>query len=86
MEKKKENTQSNSEEIKLLTFQPQQMYDEIAKLKDELYSLTMDNGYISMINIDLIEEVERLRKRSFKIMIQEFLLRCLGGQWEEDKE
>ena len=66
------------EEIILLTFQPQQMLDEIAKLKIELSSE-------KMINIDLLEEVERLNKRSFKLRVQELLLRCLGGQWEEDK-
>jgi len=85
MEEKKENSQSNQEEIKFLTFQPQQMLNEIAKLKDELSSLKIDNGYLSMINIDLTTEVERLRQRSFKNIIQEFLLRCLGGQWEERK-
>ena len=67
------------EEIILLTFQPQQMLDEIAKLKIELSSE-------KMINIDLLEEVERLNKRSFKLRVQELLLRCLGGQWEEDKD
>jgi len=85
MEEKKENSQSNQEEIKFLTFQPQQMLNEIARLKDELSSLKIDNGYLSMINIDLTTEVERLRQRSFKNIIQEFLLRCLGGQWEERK-
>jgi hypothetical protein len=85
MEEKKENTQNNQEEIKFLTFQPQQMLNEIAKLKDELSSLKIDNGYLSMINIDLTTEVERLRQRSFKNIVQEFLLRCLGGQWEERK-
>jgi len=68
----------SKEEIILLTFQPQQMLDEIAKLKIELSSE-------KMINIDLLEEVERLNKRSFKLRVQELLLRCLGGQWEEDK-
>jgi hypothetical protein len=85
MEEKKENTQNNQEEIKSLTFQPQQMLDEIAKLKDELSSLKIDNGYLSMINIDLTKEIERFQKRSFKNIIQEFLLRCFGGQWEEEK-
>jgi diaminopimelate decarboxylase len=84
-EKQKEIKTVSQEEIKLLTFQPQQMSDEIKKLKDELYSFTMDNGYLSMINVDLTEEVERLRKRSFRNLLQELLLRCLGGQWIEEK-
>ena len=84
-EKQKEIKTFFQEEIKLLTFQPQQLLNEIKKLKDELYSSTMNNGYLSMINIDLTEEVERLRKRSFRNLLQELLLRCLGGQWEEGK-
>ena len=40
------------EEIKLLTFQPQQMSDEIKKLKDELYN-----------NRDMIEEYHISNKK-----------------------
>jgi regulator of replication initiation timing len=85
MEEKKESTQNNSEEIKLLTFQPEQMVNEIEKLKAELSSVQMNNGYLSMINTDLTIEIERLRKRSLKSTVQEFLLRILGGLWEEGK-
>ena len=45
----------------------------------------MDNGYLSMINTDLTIEIEHLRKRSLKSIVQEFLLRILGGLWEEGK-
>lgn len=86
MEEKKENTQSSSEEIKLLTFQPQQMLDEIAKLKAELSSAHMENNSLNMLITDLKEENKRLLRRSLKNLLQEFLLRCLGGQWEEQKE
>jgi hypothetical protein len=84
-EKQKEIKTVSQEEIKLLTFNPEMMLNEIKKLKDELYSSTMDNGYLSMINIDLTAEVERLRKRSFRNLLQELLLRSLGGQWIEEK-
>jgi len=84
-EKQKEIKTVSQEEIKLLTFNPDMMLNEITKLKEELYSSTMDNGYLSMINIDLTAEVERLRKRSVRNLIQELLLRCLGGQWIEEK-
>lgn len=86
METKKENTQNNKEEIKLLTFQPQEMLTEISKLKDELSSSELDNGYLSMINIDLTTEVERLKKRSLRTLVQDILLRCFGGQWENRNE
>ena len=86
-EKQKEKNKTVSkEEIKLITFQPQQMLDEIEKLKDNLYSSQMENGYLKMVNITLLDDVKRLSKRSFKIRIQELLLRCLGGQWEEEKD
>jgi len=85
MEEKKESTQNNSEEIKLLIFQPEQMVNEIEKLKAELSSVQMNNGYLSMINTDLTIEIEHLRKRSLKSIVQEFLLRILGGLWEEGK-
>ena len=49
-EKQKENKTVSQEEIKLLTFQPQQMLDEIEKLKIEL-------SYERMIKIDLFEEI-----------------------------
>jgi len=84
-EKQKEIKTVSQEEIKLLTFNPDMMLNEITKLKEELYSSTMDNGYLSMINIDLTAEVERLRKRSFRNLLQELLLRSLGGQWIEEK-
>jgi hypothetical protein len=84
-EKQKEIKTVSQEEIKLLTFNPEMMLNEIKKLKDEFYSSTMDNGYLSMINIDLTAEVERLRKRSFRNLLQELLLRSLGGQWIEEK-
>jgi len=84
-EKQKEIKTVSQEEIKLLTFNPDMMLNEITKLKEELYSSTMDNGYLSMINIDLTAEVERLRKQSFRNLLQELLLRSLGGQWIEEK-
>jgi len=85
-EKKQETTQKLQEEIKLLTFQPQQMLNEIVKLKEELFSAKIENNSLKMFNVDLNEEINRLNKRSFRLRIQELLLRCLGGQWEEDKE
>lgn len=85
-EKQKEIKTVSQEEIKLLTFNPETMLNEITKLKEELYSSTLDKGYLSMINIDLIEEIEILRKRSFRNFIQELLLRILGGQWIEEKQ
>ena len=79
-EKQKEKNKTDSkEEIILLTFQPQQMLDEIAKLKIELSSE-------KMMNTTLLADVKRLNKRSLKLRIQEILLRCLGGQWEEEKD
>lgn len=84
-EKQKEIKTVFQEEIKLLTFQPQQMLDEIAKLKDNLYSIQLDNGYLKMVNITLLDDIERLRKRSIKHILQEILLRYLGGQWIEEK-
>ena len=86
-EKQKEKNETVSkEEIKLITFQPQQMLDEIEKLKDNLYSSQMENGYLKMVNTTLLDDVKRISKRSFKVRFQELLLRCLGGQWEEDKD
>jgi hypothetical protein len=86
MEEKKEESKKNvQEEIKLLTFNPDGMLSEIDRLKEELYSSSMDNGYLSMINIDLTSEVERLRKRTIRNLIQELMLRMLGGQWTEEK-
>jgi len=86
MEEKKEESKKNvQEEIKLLTFNPDGMLSEIDRLKEELYSSSMDNGYLSMINTDLTSEVERLRKRTIRNLIQELMLRMLGGQWTEEK-
>jgi hypothetical protein len=86
MEEKKENTQINSKEIKLLTFQPQQMLDEITKLKEALALALMENNSLNMFITDLKIENKRLMNISFKRLFQELLLRCLGGQWEEQKD
>lgn len=89
MEKKTQNRKSDKEEIKLLTFQPQQMQDEIEKLNEQVYSLTMENRTLNMINLDLRTEFESLSKRvpkSLSITIQDILLSIFGGQWEEQKE
>jgi len=89
VEKKTQNRKSDKEEIKLLTFQPQQMQDEIEKLNEQVYSLTMENRTLNMINLDLRTEFESLSKRvpkSLSITIQDILLSIFGGQWEEQKE
>lgn len=89
MEEKTNETQNIKEEIKLLTFQPEQMLEEIEKLKGETQALTIDNHILQMINIDLREDLKNLQRRipkSFKELFRDMILRLLGGQWEENKE
>ena len=88
-EKQKETTQSVKEEIKLLTFQPQQMLDEIAKLKDEVSALILAKNTCEMVIIDMRMEVVRLNRlvpKSLKKRFQEIMLYIFGGQWIEDKD
>ena len=81
-----EKMQDNKEEIKLITFQPQQMLDEIAKLKGKISSLKLELNTSKMLTIDLKEEIKELYKFSFKRMIRNTLLNLFGGQWEEGGE
>ena len=81
-----EKMQDNKEEIKLITFQPQQMLDEIAKLKGKISSLKLELNASKMLTIDLKEEIKELYKFSFKRMIRDTLLNLFGGQWEEGGE
>lgn len=81
-----EKTQNYKEEIKLITFQPQQMLDEISKLKDKISSLKLELNTSKMLTIDLKEDIKELRKFSLKRMVCNMLLNLFGGQWEEGKQ
>lgn len=78
--KKEKNTQNNKEEIKLLTFQPQQMLNEIAKLKEKLNSSIIENRILQMLNIDL--EIEVNRSLTWKEILHGILFKIFGGQYE----
>lgn len=81
-------TQNNQEEIKLLTFQPKQMQEEIVKLKEQVQSLTIERNILNMIVRDLEIEISKLKTKipkSIKELLQDLILRCLGGHWEEVK-
>jgi hypothetical protein len=87
MEEKKETLQNNQEEIKLLTFQPDQMLKKIEKLKERTRVLKetiseyiIENNSLHMINIDL--EMEVNRPLTWKEIGIEILLKIFGGQWE----
>lgn len=84
--KKEENLQTNKEEIKLITFQPQYLIDEINKLKEEIYSYKLEINTLNMMITDLIQENNTLLKKTFKSKMQDILLSIFGGQWEEGKK
>ena len=79
-ESKKENMQNTQEEIKLLTFQPQQMLNMIEELKESISNLKSEIGYNQMIMLDLRLELER--RMTWKELWYEFMLKIFGGQWE----
>jgi homoserine trans-succinylase len=84
MEEKKENSQIRPEEIKLLNFQPQQMIDEIRKLKEEISILKIEKNYLDMIIVDLKIDLNNCPK-TFKQLFQEMMLDIFGGLWTEEK-
>jgi hypothetical protein len=83
-----ENQARHKEEIILLTFQPQEMLEKIAKLEADIASLTIDKGLLTVINLDLQIEIKKLKKRVVKplsVMWQDLLLTLFGGHWEESE-
>ncbi len=67
MEETESHEKNTQEEIKLLTFDPILMQDEIRKLKIKISSLE--------------EELINLRKESLKRCLQNLLLSLFGGQY-----
>jgi len=86
MEKKTSSArQNNQEEIRLLTFQPEEMLSIIEKLKNEVSSCQMEINILNLLITDLKYENEQLYKKSFRIKLQETLLNFLGARWEKDE-
>ena len=72
MEETKSNEENTQEEIKLLTFDPHLMQDEIKKLRNEVTSLKEENSV--------------LRKESLARCIQNLLLELFGGRYIDKVE
>lgn len=79
-EKTQETTQNSKEEIKLLTFQPQAMVNEIEELKEHIQQLKLKINYLQMVNTDF--QLEFQRPLSWKEIIEGILFKILGGQYE----